>query len=84
MTCMMGVVGRERGFQLLSLSVTDKPGAGTIGRWSSAPSNCLVVKPTAGALNDKRRASIMSRKSHFGNWLLDKEGERGKGTVGVK
>lgn len=75
---MMGIVGRE-GFQLLS------QGAGTMGRWWLAPSDCLVVKPTAGVSDDKCRVSIISRKGHFGgNWLKDKERERGAGTVGVK
>lgn len=55
---MMGIVGRE-GFQLLSVSVTDKQGDGTMGRRPVAPSDCLVVKPTAGASNDKRRVSII-------------------------
>ena len=31
LTCMMGIVGSE-GFQLLSVSVTDKQGGGTMGR----------------------------------------------------
>lgn len=80
---MMGIVGRE-GFQLLSLSVTDKQRAGTMGRWPFTPSDCRVVKPTAGASDDKHRVSIISRKGHFGNWLKDKEPERREETVGVK
>lgn len=70
----MGIVGRE-GFQLLSVSVTDKQGDGTMGRRPLALSDCLVVKPTAGASNDKRRMSIISRKGHFRNWFKEKEGE---------
>lgn len=50
---MMGIVERE-GFQLLSVSVTDKHGDRTMRRRSLAPSDCLVVKPTAGASDDKR------------------------------
>lgn len=75
LTCMMGIVGRE-GFQLLSVSVTDKQGDGTMGRRPLASSDCLVVKPTAGASNDKRRVSIISRMGHFRNWFKEKEGER--------
>lgn len=71
---MMGIVGRE-GFQLLSISVTDKQGDGTIGRRSLALSDCLVVKPTAGVSDDKRRVSIISRKGHFGKWFKEKERE---------
>lgn len=69
---MMGIVGRE-GFQLLSVRVTDKQGDGTMGQRPLAPSDCLVVKPTAGASNDKRRVSIISRKGHFGNWFKERE-----------
>lgn len=78
---MMGIVGRE-GFQLLSISVTDKQGDGTMGRRSLALSDCLVVKPTAGVSNDKRRVSIISRKGHFGRWFKEKEGESGRGDSG--
>lgn len=78
---MMGIVGRE-GFQLLSVSVTDKQGDGTMGRRSLAPSDCLVVKPTAGASNDKRRVSIILRKGHFRNWFKEQEGESGRGDSG--
>lgn len=81
LTCMMGIVGRE-GFQLLSVSVTDKQGGGTMGRRPVAPSDCLVVKPTAGASNDKRRVSIISREGHFRNWFKEKEGEWQKGQWG--
>lgn len=63
------------GFQLLSVSVTDKQGDGTMGRRPLAPSDCLVVKPTAGASNDKRRVSIILRKGHFGKWFKEREGE---------
>ena len=70
----MSIVGGE-GFQLLSVSVTDKQGEGTMGRRPLAPSDCLVVKTTAGASNDKRRVSIISRKDHFRNWFKEKEGE---------
>ena len=74
LTCMMGIVGRE-GFQLLSVSVTDKQGDRTMERRSLAPSDCLVVKPTAGASNDKRKVSVISQKGHFRNWFKEKEGE---------
>lgn len=47
-----------------------------------APSDCLVVKPTAGASNDKRRVSIISREGHFRNWFKEKEGEWQKGQWG--
>jgi len=76
----MGIVGRE-GFQLLSVSVTDKQGDRTMERRSLAPSDCLVVKPTAGASSDKRRVSVISRKGHFRNWFKEKE-ESGRGDSG--
>lgn len=77
LTCMMSIAGRE-GFQLLSVSVTDKQGDGTMGRRSLSPYDCLVVKPTAGASDDKRGVSIIWRKGHFRNWFK----ESGKGDSG--
>lgn len=71
---MMAIVERE-GFQLLLVSVTDRQGDGTMGRRPLALSNCLVVKPTAGALNDKRGVSVILRKGHFRDWLKEREGE---------
>lgn len=82
LTCMMGIIGRE-GFQLLSVSVTDKQGDGTMGRRPFSPSDCLVVKPTAGVSDDKRRVSIISRKGHFGDWFKEKELEWQKGQWGL-
>lgn len=74
-------IGRG-GFQLLSVSVTHKQGGGTMGRRPLAPSDCLVVKPTAGASNDKRQVSIISRKGHFRNWFRERERESGGGDSG--
>lgn len=72
LTCMMGIV-RRQGFQLLSVNVGDEPGDRTMERQWLAPSDCLVVKPTAGVCDDKRRVSIISRKAYFRNWFKEKE-----------
>lgn len=74
LTCMMGIVGGE-GFQLLSVSVTDRQGDRTMGRQPLTLSNCLVVKPTAGALNDKRGVSFVLRKGDYRNGFKEREGE---------
>lgn len=55
----------------MSVSVTDKQKDGTIGRQSLSPYDCLVVKPTAGASNDKCSVSIIWRKGHFRNWFKE-------------
>lgn len=74
---MMGIVRRE-GFQLLSVSVTDKHKARTMGRQSFMPSDCLVVKPTAGASDDKRNVSIILKKGYFRNWFRGKRKKAGE------
>lgn len=68
------------GFQLLSFSVTDKQGDGTMGRAPLSPRDCLVVKATAGAADDKRRVSIIWKEGPF--WKLVQR-ERQRQTVGV-
>lgn len=77
LTSMMGIVGRGD-FQLLSVSVTDKQGDGTMGRQSLSPYDCLVVKATAGVSNDKCSVSIIWRKGHFRNLFKESgQGESG-------
>ncbi len=78
-----GYCRKREGFQLLSVCVTDKQGDGTMGPTAACSADCLVVKRTAGASDDKRGVSIILRKGHFRNWFKEREGRVAEDTVRV-